>query len=402
MGKKVAIIGAGAAGYFAAFSCKKHHPEFDVTIYEKTKKVLQKVKISGGGRCNVTHDARNISDLVKSYPRGGRQLKKCFGTFSVDDTINWFEKRGITLKTEDDGRMFPVSDSSETIIKCFKEEAQKLKIKLLTSQNIVSVDKNSKEFVLNTKEGDQHTDYVIIAAGGSPKASGMRWLNDLGHKTVPPVPSLFTFNFSHNNIKHLMGLSVPNGTVKIIGTKLQYQGPILITHWGVSGPAVLKLSAWGARHLNDLDYDFKVQINWTDNLNEESLRSVIQDIKGSSKKIINANFLSVPNRLWEYLLEKNNIDQNTKCAELDKKSWNKLINSLVNDQFDVKGKTTFKEEFVTAGGVDLSQVDFSTMQSRVLEGVYFAGEVLDIDGITGGFNFQAAWSTGYVAGMLKA
>lgn len=397
---KVAIIGGGAAGFFAAFSVKKHHPESQVVIFEKSGKVLQKVKVSGGGRCNVTHDATYISDLVKNYPRGSNQLKKCFGQFGVNETINWFQQRGVNLKVEADGRMFPVSDDSQTIIDCFLREAQQLDIDIRYKTPIRLIERVGDGWSLAYNDQSEYFDRVIIATGGSPKLTGFDWLAALGHQIEPPVPSLFTFNMPQNKITSLMGLSVQEATVKIIGTKLQYTGPLLITHWGMSGPAVLKLSAWGARWLSERDYKFTIQVNWTGAWGEEKLREVIRNLKTSKKKLSNESPVELPQRLWSFLLEKVEVDGDTRWVDLDKKSMNKLINLLINDQYEVKGKTTFKEEFVTCGGVSLSDVDFKTMASRKAPGLYFAGEVLDVDGITGGFNFQAAWSTGFVAGQL--
>lgn len=397
---KVAIIGGGAAGFFAAFSCRKHHPDADITIYEKTSKLLQKVKVSGGGRCNVTHDARNISNLVKHYPRGERQLRKCFGQLSVNDTIDWFAKRGVKLKTEEDNRMFPTTDDSQTIIDCFLKEAHASNIKI---ENRANVEINDTEEVVHLAINGEvvKVDKLIIASGGSPKIEGFNWLKDIGHQISPPVPSLFTFNIPNDPITKLMGVSVENVTAKIIGSKLQYSGSLLVTHWGLSGPAILKLSAWGARYLNDQNYNFTVQINWTGDLLENDLRDHLSQFVNSKKKLINQMPVDMPSRLWSFLLFKIEVDENLRWIDIGKKVINKMVNVLTNDQYQVKGKTTFKEEFVTCGGVALEDVDFNTMQSRKVKNLYFAGEVLDVDGITGGFNFQAAWSTGYVAGKLK-
>ncbi|MTI20306.1 NAD(P)/FAD-dependent oxidoreductase [Fulvivirga sp. RKSG066] len=400
---QIAVIGAGAAGYFAAFSCKRHHPDAQVTIFEKTSKVLQKVKVSGGGRCNVTHNAPNISDLTKHYPRGANQLKKCFGHFNVKSTIEWFEGRGVKLKSEADNRMFPVSDSSQTIIDCFNKEAAQLDIEILLKSPVKRINIIEKGFELEVGGQVRQFDKVIITSGGSPKLEGFKWLSDLGHEIKPPVPSLFTFNMPGNPITKLMGLSVNDASVKIVGSKLQYTGPLLITHWGMSGPAVLKLSAWGARELYDKNYDFKVQVNWSGYSSEEELRGFLGEVRDSKKKISNYNPIeAIPGRLWSFLLDKIQADQEKRWLDLDKKSFNKLVNVLINDQYDVKGKTTFKEEFVTCGGVALEDVNFKTMESRKVPGMYFAGEVLDVDGITGGFNFQAAWSTAFVAGKLDS
>lgn len=403
MPQNIAVIGGGAAGFFAAFSCKTHSPNARVTIFEKTGKLLSKVKVSGGGRCNVTHACFNNNDLIKFYPRGGKHLKKVFGQFTTSDTVAWFQERGVELKAEADNRMFPITDNSQTIIDCFLKEATKLGIQVVVNANVNSIQPKQPGFDLKIGEKTQFFDKVIVASGGSPKAQGFDWLKALGHEIIPPVPSLFTFNMPKEPIKNLMGLSVPNATVRVQGTKLQQSGPLLITHWGMSGPAILKTSAWGARVLSDLNYDFKIQVNWLGSMNEEELRNwftnSLQTI--GKRKIRNKNPFEIPNRLWDFFLEKVEVDGEGIWAELSKKSLNRLINLLLNDTYEVKGKTTFKEEFVTSGGVALSEVDFNSMESRKCPDLFFAGEVIDVDGVTGGFNFQAAWSTGFVAGKTS-
>tara|TARA_B100001093_G_scaffold507516_1_gene568183 strand:+ start:3195 stop:4403 length:1209 start_codon:yes stop_codon:yes gene_type:complete len=399
---KVAIVGGGAAGFFAAFSVKKHHPESQVTIFEKSDKLLSKVKISGGGRCNVTHACFQVSQLSKFYPRGAKQLKKAFSIFQPKDTVAWFRVRGIELKTESDGRMFPVTDDSQTIINCFLHEAQIKKIQIVKQARVNELHPEKSGFTLVFYESKQHFDKVIIASGGSPKVRGFEWLKNIGHAIINPIPSLFTFNMPEEPVKDLMGLVVENATARIQGTKLQYTGPILITHWGMSGPAILKLSAWGARLLYDHNYKFNVQMNWLSVKSENEVHDMInaQMDRIRKKKIANANPFGLPNRIWLFLLEKVQINSDTPWMELSKKNRNKLVNVLLNDVYAVSGKTTFKEEFVTCGGISLSDVDMKSMQSRICRDLYFAGEVLDIDGITGGFNFQAAWTTGYIAGKL--
>lgn len=402
---KVAVIGGGAAGFFAAISCKTHHPDASVSIIEKSTKTLAKVKVSGGGRCNVTNACEQQADFLRHYPRGQKQLKKTFNYFNRQDTINWFEGRGVQLKAEPDGRMFPITDDSQTIIDCLRKEVEILGISVLMKSSITELKPQAQGgFKLSFDSTDEeHFDFVIIATGGSPKSAGYDWLRQLGHKIVEPVPSLFTFNIpGEKKLKALMGLAVPKVVIKIQGTKMVQEGPVLVTHWGLSGPAVLKLSAWGARQLFDMNYNFKAQVNWTRGMNEEELRKQVLSAseRESKKKILNAKPIDIPNRLWDYLLVRVDMDKDTIWAEVKKKDKNRLINILLNDEYIVEGKTTFKEEFVTCGGVDLSEVDFNTMQSRKLPGLFFAGEVLDIDGITGGFNFQAAWSTGFVAGKL--
>ena len=399
----VAVIGGGAAGFFAAISCKTHHPTARVVILEKSSKVLAKVKISGGGRCNVTHACFQNSQLVKHYPRGEKQLKKLFRKFSTNDTIAWYESRGVKLKTEADNRMFPTTDNSQTIIDCLLTQVRQLGIKLETSTPVKSIISEEGLWKLQIGSESRSFDKVIVATGGSPKVEGFEWLKKLGHEIVTPVPSLFTFNMPKEPVRSLMGLSVANARVRVQGTKLEQEGPLLITHWGMSGPAVLKTSAWGARVLNDLGYQFKAQLSWLPQFNEEELRNWLNQHRHEldKRKIRNRNPFNLPNRLWEHLIEKVDISGELPWSALHKKQINRLINLLLNDVYEVSGKTTFKEEFVTAGGIALGEVDFNTMQSRKCPGLYFAGEVLNIDGVTGGFNFQAAWSGGYVAGMLK-
>ena len=400
---KVAIVGGGAAGFFAAFSVKDHHPESQVTIFEKSDKLLSKVKISGGGRCNVTHACFHVSQLSKFYPRGAKQLKKAFSIFQPKDTVAWFRARGIDIKTESDGRMFPVTDDSQTIIDCFLHEALIKNIQIIKQSRVSELHPDKSGFTLVINESKEHFDKVIIASGGSTKARGFEWLKNIGHSIISPIPSLFTFNMPEDPVKRLMGVVVENATARVKGTKLKYTGPILITHWGMSGPAILKLSAWGARLLYDFDYKFNVQVNWLSVKSENEVHDMInaQIDHTRKKKIANVNPFGLPNRMWSFLLDKVQINSDSPWMELSKKNRNKLVNVLLNDEYAVSGKTTFKEEFVTCGGVSLSDVDFTTMQSVVCKDLYFAGEVLDIDGITGGFNFQSAWTTAFIAGKLS-
>lgn len=398
----VAIIGGGAAGFFAALSCRAHYPDAEITLYEKSNKLLAKVKVSGGGRCNVTHACFNNSQLVKFYPRGEKQLKKAFGQFNTNDTVQWFDKRGVKLKAEEDNRMFPVSDDSQTIIDCFIREARVSNINILLQHQVEAIICKNDSFLLTINNRIHTADKVIVTTGGSPKPEGFQWLNKLGHNIEPPVPSLFTFNMPNEEIKKLMGLSVPHATVRVQGTKLKEEGPLLVTHWGMSGPAILKLSAFGARVLNQLNYDFKIQVNWPGNGTEKDIQDELDRlaVNNTKKRILNLNPFALPARLWKFLVEKIGLREDITWGELGKKGQNKLINILLNDVYEVIGKTTFKEEFVTCGGVSLQDVDINTMQSRKCSGLYFAGEVLDIDGVTGGFNFQAAWTTGFIAGKL--
>lgn len=399
---KVAVIGGGAAGFFAALSAKKHHPEAQVEILEKSDKLLSKVKVSGGGRCNVTHACFKASELAKFYPRGSKQIKKSFGTFNANHTVAWFKERGVDLKKEADNRMFPTTDKSITIINCFLDEAHKLGVKIKKQCAVKKLKPFENGFNLNIDGFDHFYDKVIVATGGSPKKEGLVWLEELGHEIIDPLPSLFTFNMPNEAIIELQGLSVKNAIVRIQGTKLAYDGPLLITHWGMSGPAILKTSAWGARDLAEKNYEFTTQVNWVGNANEDEIRTLLNRHTYSydKKKIESSNPFEIPSRLWKFLIEKSEIDPEKINQELSKKEKNKLINTLLNDVYEVKGKTTFKEEFVTCGGVALKDVDMKTMQSKVHPNLYFAGEVLDIDGVTGGFNFQAAWTTGFIAGKL--
>ena len=403
---KIAIIGGGAAGFFSAIAAKENYPAAHVTIFEKSQKLLAKVKVSGGGRCNVTNGCNLISELFKAYPRGGKSLKKAFHVFNNSHTMKWFETRGVPLKTEEDNRVFPESNSSQSIIDCLLNEINRLQIDIqvrLTITGIIPKNNQLELQFLDEKMPSQFFDKVILASGGSPKRAGLEWLEDLGHKIETPVPSLFTFNMPTESITRLMGVVVENALVSIQGTKLKSSGPLLITHWGMSGPSILKLSAFGARILSDMGYNFKIQINWVHEPNHEMVFEELNAIiKNHGKKLL-ANFrpYSLPDRLWLYLLERSDIAPKKLWNELGKKVLNKLVSTLSNDVYEVKGKTTFKEEFVTCGGVSLQSINMNTMESKVIQNLYFAGEIMDIDAITGGYNFQAAWTTGFIAGKLN-
>ena len=399
MEKKLIVIGGGAAGFFCAINAARMNPDLKVTIIEKSNKLLAKVKVSGGGRCNTTHACFEIIELTRKYPRGQNFVKKAFHWFNTNNTIDWFAERGVQLKTEADGRMFPVTDDSQTIINCLLKEADKYQIEILMQSEVISIDTTPNGFQLQTPNSKLQTTYVCIACGGYPKSSMFDWLRKLGHTIEEPVPSLFTFNMPGNTITELMGVSVEKAGVKIAGTKLSEEGPLLITHWGMSGPAILRLSAWGARQLADLNYHFTLLVNWLPDYREVDLRSDWQSYRDeyASQKTCNKNPFGLPGRLWLHLLACSDIDSEIRWAEIPAKEQNKLIKNLTAQEFAVKGKTTFKEEFVTCGGIKLSEVDPNTMQSRIHPGIYFAGEVLDIDGITGGFNFQNAWTTGWIA-----
>jgi len=402
MSQRVTVIGGGAAGFFAAIQVKTNYPNAEVHLYEKSNKVLSKVRISGGGRCNVTSGLTSISDLSKSYPRGGKQLKKLLPLFSTKDTWDWFKKEGVELYTQDDGRVFPITDDSATIVSALMNKFNALGCRLHTQAPVNDLVAEVGRFKLSGTTDYGIFNQVIVATGGSPKRSGFDWLEKLGHKIVDPVPSLFTFNLPGDPIRDLQGVSVNDATVSIRSTKLEARGPLLITHWGLSGPAVLKLSAFGARILNEMNYEYDVKVNWTGSENEDAVRFKIKEIQKDNpkKRIENVNPYSLPTRLWSFLLEKAEVNTSKTWAELSKKEMNKLCQVLSNDSYAAKGKTTFKEEFVTCCGLSLESVNMKTMESKVLPGLYFAGEVLNIDGITGGFNFQAAWTTGFVAGRL--
>ena len=402
---RIAVIGGGAAGFFSAIAAKENHPDSHVTIYEKSQKVLSKVKVSGGGRCNVTNGTTSISELAKGYPRGEKQLKKAFSVFNTKHTWQWFEARGVELYTQDDNRVFPKTNDSQTIVDCLHRETERLRIEILLGVGIASIQpiSNQLELRFQGETKPRNFDKVIVATGGSPSRKGFDWLEKLGHKIESPVPSLFTFNMPSESIKELMGVSVQNALVSVQGTKLKSDGPLLITHWGMSGPAILKLSAFGARVLSDLNYSFQAQVNWAGEVNNELVVNELRGISESSpnKLLSNVKPFGLPERMWLYLLNRSEIKATKKWNELGKKGLNKLVNTLTNDIYQVKGKTTFKEEFVTCGGISLECVNFKTMESRACPNLYFAGEVLDIDGITGGYNFQAAWTTGFIAGKLN-
>ena len=396
----IGVIGGGAAGFFAALSAKKHFPAAEVLIFEKAAKVLGKVKVSGGGRCNVTNATFDSSALSKNYPRGENFLKKAFQQFNAQSTVEWFEKRSIPLKTYPDGCIFPQSNDSQTIIDCFLKEATQLGIKVQLQTPILTIEKKNEMFVLHGREHTFSVDRVIVTTGGQPKLEQLNWLQILGHEIISPVPSLFTFNMPNHPICALMGNVTTETTVKIEGTKLIGKGPLLVTHWGMSGPAILQLSAWGARLLENKNYQFAILVNWLNECKEDGLRHQIVTVQQdhAAKMIGNLNPFPITNRLWNFLLEKAGLNPITRWKELGAKSCNKLVNILMNDRYEVVGKTTFKEEFVTAGGVALTDINVQSMESRKVKGLFFAGEIMDIDGITGGFNFQAAWTTGFIAG----
>lgn len=391
----IIIVGGGAAGFFTAINIVEKHPKLKVAILERGKEVLSKVRVSGGGRCNVTHACFDPNELVKFYPRGEKELRGPFHQFCSGDTIEWFEKHGVELKIEDDGRMFPVSNSSQTIIDCFIKATQKLGITVLTGQSVQSIFKKDNCWKIETQSESYLAEKLILATGSNPKIWEM--LQTFGHAIVNPVPSLFTFNIKDARIKELPGVSA-QVSVKVKDTKLTSTGPLLITHWGMSGPAILKLSAWGARILFDKNYQFTIFVNWLNDVDIEDAEKILKDLKqeNAKKMVSKKSPFEITNRLWESLVLASGIAPETKWADLSKIQLQNLVNQLTNSSFQVNGKSTFKEEFVTAGGIALKEINFKTMESKLHENLYFAGEIVDIDAITGGFNFQNAWTSGFV------
>ena len=396
------VVGGGAAGFFAAINAARLAPGKKVVIIEKSSKVLAKVKVSGGGRCNVTHACFDNRELVNFYPRGGKELRGAFSRFNPTQTVEWFRERGVELKTEPDGRMFPVSNSSETILNCLLLEASKLGVSIIMQKEVLEINKTSLGFSILTNNQELILcSKIIIAAGGSAKDAGYNFIQQIGHKIIPPVPSLFTFNIPNNSIRELMGISVEQVLVTIQGTSIQTKGPLLITHWGFSGPAILKASAWAARQLADCQYNFTVNVNWMAGNKEEF---ILEELK-ISKQVYNAQLLvsvnpfKIVKRLWEFFVLKNGLDTAFRWADLSNKQLRNLAQLLTSDNYVVSGKTTFKEEFVTCGGIALEEIDFKFMESKKVKGLFFVGEILDIDGVTGGFNFQAAWTTGWLAAI---
>ena len=394
----IAVIGGGAAGFFAAIHASG--PGIQVLLFEKSPKLLSKVKISGGGRCNVTHRPMEISKLVKNYPRGEKFLKKAFAHFSIPDTFSWFESRGVPLKIEEDGRVFPKSNTSQSIVTCLEDEAKRLGIQVQTSNGIKSILPKGLGYLLATDKAEVVVSKVIVASGGHPNLGAYDYLNSLNHKLIKPIPSLFTFNTPQEPIRELMGVSMGDAVVKLEGTKLSYRGPILITHWGISGPAVLKLSAFGADWLHEQQYKARAIIQWNADLGEQAYTEQLSNYGQlhPNRKVYSHPLFGVPARLWEHFCVQAEISDEQLFGQLPKKLQNKLVQCLFCYPVSMQGKTTFKEEFVTAGGVALDEIHPETMESRLHPGIYFAGEVLNLDGITGGFNFQAAWTTGFLAG----
>jgi len=391
----VIIVGGGAAGFFTAINLAEKNKNLKIAILERGKEVLTKVRISGGGRCNVTHACFVPNDLVKFYPRGEKELRGPFHQFCSGDTIEWFEKRGVTLKIEEDGRMFPISDSSQTIIDCFLNEIKERKIDVLTGQSVQAIFRTDSAWKIDTNHQSFQCQKIVMTTGSNPKIWEM--LEKLGHSIVPPVPSLFTFNIKDKRIQDLMGVSAM-AKVTVKNTKLTATGPLLITHWGMSGPGILRLSAWGARILHEKNYQFALQVNWLQEATFEDTENHLKELKlEHAKKIVaRKSPFDFPNRLWENLVVAAGISTETKWADLTKNQLQHLTSQLTEGVYQVHGKSTFKDEFVTAGGVDLKEINFKTMESKLLPDLYFAGEIVNIDAITGGFNFQNAWTSGYI------
>lgn len=404
MNLTVIVIGGGAAGFFAAITCAQTHPHARVILLEAGRDPLGKVRISGGGRCNVTHACFDPVQLIHHYPRGGKALRGAFTRFQAQDTVDWFTRRGVKLKTESDGRMFPVTDNSATIINCLMQGAKTAGVQLKTAAKVVDIQymgtDEQPQFKVQLKSGEQLTgDRLLLATGSQPL--GYQLAEKLGHEIIPPVPSLFTFKIKDQRLQELAGVSVTTAQVQLPLSQLEQTGSVLITHWGLSGPAVLKLSAWGARFLKECHYQTLLKINWLPQINGAELRQLFLNTKSQYSKKAIATYCPVelPRRLWQKLVEYIGISPQQKWAELSKKQLHQLTQELMQGQYHILGKSTFKDEFVTCGGVSLKQVNFKTMESRCCRGLYFAGEILDIDGITGGFNFQNAWTTGWLAGQ---
>ncbi|MBP1630728.1 MAG: flavoprotein family protein [Bacteroidetes bacterium] len=397
----IAIIGGGAAGFFLAINLKQLSPNINVTIFEKNTNVLAKVLVSGGGRCNLTNSFAGIDSLHQAYPRGDKLLKRAFRVFSHLDTYKWFEDKGIKLVTQEDDCVFPLSQNSNEIIECFIRLSKELGISVKTSLDLSSITFEEKYALTFNQDNTrvQFFDAIAITTGGSPKAEGLNYLEALGHKIVPPVPSLFTFNIPEDPIRELMGIVAENTIVSLQGTNIKASGALLITHWGMSGPAILKLSSYGARLVNDKQYRFNILVNWVNEVNCDILTDYLNSIacKNPNMKVSNVRPYDISSRLWLFLLNKAEIPLDRKWGELGKKGINKIMNRLSNDEYSVHGKGSFRDEFVTSGGVSLESINFNTMESKSCKNLYFAGEVLDIDAITGGFNLQAAWTTAYIA-----
>ena len=405
MSAHLIVIGGGAAGVFCAVNAARLSPHLKVTVIEKTSKLLSKVKVSGGGRCNVTHHNFDPVWFSQQYPRGERFVRKAFYNFFSPDTIQWFEERGVKLHAEVDGRMFPTTNNSQTIIDCLLKDAEKYGVRFLMQTEVKKIERRDPDWcVMLSNQQEMKAQFICIASGGFNKPEGYAWLKALHHTIIQPVPSLFTFPLPDHPIRTLMGVSVHKVSVKIQGEKLKESGPLLITHWGFSGPVILRLSAWGARLLHDNNYQFTIWVNWLDDMKEEEFKLFMQHQRkeNGGKKIYAGCPFDLSSRLWCYFLNASGIEEDKRWADLTQKQQQSLMQQLIAGEYHVSGKTTFKEEFVTAGGVDLKQINPATMESKLQKGLYFAGEVMDVDGITGGFNFQHAWTSGFIVAQSVA
>lgn len=402
---QIAIIGAGAAGMMAAVTAAEHHPAAKIIVFEKGWKALKKVSISGGGRCNLTNACVPASEFLKAYPRGSKQLKHAFYRFSNNDTMDWFSKNGVPLLIQADGCVFPQKQDAMEIVNCLMHRANSFGIEIRFASAVEALHQDNEGWKIKSQQGiaKEVFNKVIITTGGSPKAEGLDWLRELGHSIVYPVPSLFSFNVKDSALNKLMGVVADNVLLSIPHTTFKAEGPLLITHWGISGPAVLKLSSYAARYLHEVEYETVLQVNWIHGLKQEAAFNLLSDyaLTNKAKRMAANAAMKLPIRLWSHLIEKAGFATDKKYAEAGSKQLRKLAELLTSDKIGMSGKTTFKEEYVTAGGVALQDVNMHSMESKICKDLYFAGEVLDIDAITGGYNLQAAWSTGYVAGLLQ-
>jgi predicted Rossmann fold flavoprotein len=399
-GRRLVVVGGGAAGVFCAVNAARLSPGLDVMLIEKGSRLLAKVLVSGGGRCNVTHDCDDMEEMSACYPRGSRFVRRAFHGFFTHDTVEWFTRRGVGIVTEADGRMFPASNKSETVIRCLLSEADRYGVKFRSGMDVRSIQASDPGFVIRTADGQElSADYLCIACGGLPKRNQYDWITALGHGLVDPVPSLFTLNIPDDPVTGFAGISVADAAVGVPGTKLRSRGPVLVTHWGLSGPAVLRLSAFGARDFHSFDYRFPALVNWCPSLEAGEVRKALSERRAESgmATVHSHACFGLPLRLWQHLADRAGIPRETRWGGIGEAGLSALTGAVNGHRFEVRGKTTFKEEFVTAGGVPTSEIEPSTMQSRLVPRLYFAGEVMDVDGITGGYNFQHAWTSGFLA-----
>lgn len=403
---RIAIIGGGAAGFFTAIRAKETRPDSDVVIYEKGSSPLAKVAVTGGGRCNLTNSFAAIKDLKQAYPRGDKLMKRLFKTFDYHDAYEWFESRGVELVTQDDECVFPRSQSSQSIIDCLTENARRLGVTIITHHALGQIvpRENCLHLIFNNGQKEEDADRVIITTGGHPREDAFGYLKDLGHEITPPVPSLFTFNINDKPLRALMGTVAEHSITAIAGTKMRSEGALLITHWGMSGPAILRLSSYGAQWMAERNYRFQIAVNWVGETNASKISEALTEtvIRNGGKQMGNMKCFDLPSRLWLHLLKRADIPAEKRWGELGKKGLNKLVEALTNDGYSVEGKSSWRDEFVTCGGVSLASIQPNTLESKHVKGLYFAGEVCDVDAITGGFNLQAAWTMGYVAGSHAA